>query len=127
MSALSRRLACRGRTVAGCAGCPGGLCCRRPWRRCSSSAAGPWPPRCSRPLPWGLRPLVSLVAATVLLGLLAWFTVELSADGARIGLTERLLAGSQALWPLVVVVTARRAGRSASATTPRTPAEPTPA
>ena len=88
-----------------------------------------WPAlacRRGRPLPWGLRPLVSIVAATVLLGLLAWFTVELSAEGVRIGLTERLLAGSQALWPLVVVLTARRSGRSASTTTPRTPAEPTP-
>jgi hypothetical membrane protein len=89
-----------------------------------------WPALASRrgrPMPWGLRPLVSIVATTALLGLLAWFVVELSANGARIGLTERLVAGSQALWPLVVVLTARRAGRSASTTTRPPPAEPTPA
>jgi hypothetical membrane protein len=82
--------------------------------------------RRGRPLPWGLRPLPSIVATVALLGLLAWFVVELSTDGAWIGLTERLLAGSQAWWPLVVVLTARRAGRSAPTATRRTPAEPTP-
>jgi hypothetical membrane protein len=81
--------------------------------------------RRSRPLPWGLRPLVSITAAVVLLGLLVWFVAELSADGTRIGLTERLVAGSQALWPLVVVLSARWAGRSAWTATRRAPAEPT--
>jgi hypothetical membrane protein len=56
--------------------------------------------------PWGLRLWVGLVAATVLLGLIGWFVAELAAGGPRIGLTERFVAGAQALWPLVVVLTA---------------------
>jgi hypothetical membrane protein len=53
--------------------------------------------------PWVLRPPAALGASVVLLGLLGWFAVELFGAGARIGLTERFLAGAQALWPLVVV------------------------
>lgn len=73
-------------------------------------ALGLWPAlawRSGRPVPWALRPLVSIVSAAVLLGLLAWFVVQLSSDGRWVGLTERLVAGAQALWPLVVVLTAR--------------------
>ena len=43
-----------------------------------------------------------------LLGLLGWFATELYGDGGLIGLSERVLAGSQALWPLAVVLLARR-------------------
>jgi hypothetical membrane protein len=71
---------------------------------------GLWPAlawRRGQPVPWGLRPAVSIVAAAVLLGLLGWFVAELYGG---VGLTERLLAGAQALWPLAVVLTARRAG-----------------
>jgi hypothetical membrane protein len=83
---------------------------------------GLWPAlawRRGRPMPWGLRPLVSTVAATVLLGLLSWFAAQLYAGGPQVGLTERLVAGAEALWPLVVVLTARRASRTV-------PAEPRP-
>jgi len=86
---------------------------------------GLWPAlawRRGRSVPWGLRPLVSIGAAAALLGLLGWFAVELYGDGPRVGLTERFLAGAQALWPLVAVLTARRAGRTASATTRSAPA-----
>jgi hypothetical membrane protein len=51
----------------------------------------------------------SCAAFTVLLALLIWFVTQL--DGDLAGLTERVLAAAQALWPLVVVVselTARR-------------------
>ena len=65
--------------------------------------------------PWALRPVPSLAAATVLFGLLGWFAVELSADGAWIGATERAAAAAQAVWPLVVVAAARAADRCAVA------------
>jgi len=56
-----------------------------------------------------LRPAVSIGAAVALLGLLGWFTAEVYGGGGDlVGLTERLLAGSQALWPLAVVLVARR-------------------
>jgi hypothetical membrane protein len=73
-----------------------------------------WPAfawRRGRPVPWGLRPLVAVVAVAVLVALLGWFAVELYGDGARVGATERLLAGAEGLWPLVVVLTARLADR----------------
>jgi hypothetical protein len=51
-------------------------------------------------------------ASTVLLVLLGWLAVEIH-RGHLLGLSERALAGSQALWPLGVVLTlivlARRA------------------
>ncbi len=51
-----------------------------------------------------LRPAVGVGASAVLLGLLAAFVVELQGDGTAIGLTERLVAGGEALWPLAVVL-----------------------
>lgn len=56
---------------------------------------GPWPP---------LRPAVTLAAGAVLLGLVGWFFAELSADGDRVGLSERVAAGAQSLWPLAAVL-----------------------
>jgi hypothetical protein len=47
------------------------------------------------------------LASTVLLGLVLWFAAEL--HGGERGLAERAAAGAQALWPLEVVVTTRRA------------------
>lgn len=38
--------------------------------------------------------------------LLGWFAVELGGD--RVGLSERVVAGAQALWPLVAVLATRR-------------------
>lgn len=54
----------------------------------------------------------ALTAAGVLSGLLVLFVVELQGvtpdGGAATGLSERLVAGAQALWPLAVVVALRR-------------------
>ncbi len=55
-----------------------------------------------------LRPVPSLVAAGALLGLTAWFAVELRADRGLVGASERAAAVAQALWPLAVVVSLRR-------------------
>lgn len=55
-----------------------------------------------------LRPRVALTAAACLSGLLAWFLLELQqvtpTGGALTGLSERVVAGAQSLWPLVVVM-----------------------
>ncbi len=56
--------------------------------------------------PAALRPVVSVAAAVALLGLVAWFGGTLS-TGARVGLAERVAAGAQACWPLVVVLSSR--------------------
>ncbi|WP_456845873.1 DUF998 domain-containing protein [Cellulomonas sp. P5_C6] len=58
-----------------------------------------------------LRPAVAVGASVVLVGLLGVFVVELQAGGGAVGLTERAVAGAEALWPLVVVLALRRAGR----------------
>jgi hypothetical membrane protein len=58
-------------------------------------------------VPTALRPTVCAAATVVLLATLGWFAYELGADGSRIGLTERVAAGSQSLWPLAVVVWTR--------------------
>lgn len=47
-------------------------------------------------------------AAAVLLGLLGWFGIEYVVHSPRLGLSERVLAGSQSLWPLAAVLLARR-------------------
>ncbi len=78
-------------------------------------ALGLWPAfdwRHSLAAPWALRPYVSFTAAAFLLVLLGLFAAQLSVDGAFIGLTERLVAGAEAVWPLVVVVTARLTDRA---------------
>jgi hypothetical membrane protein len=73
------------------------------------AALGAWPgfaPR-GRPAPPLLTRAVSTAASVVMLGLVAWFAIEL--HGGQRGLAERAAAGAQALWPLAVVVTTRRA------------------
>lgn len=72
-----------------------------------------WPALAGRPRPVAgvLRPAVGAGAAALLLGSLGWLLVELSTQGDRVGLAERVAAGAQALWPLVVVATTRRAQR----------------
>jgi 8-oxo-dGTP pyrophosphatase MutT (NUDIX family)/hypothetical membrane protein len=62
-------------------------------------------------VPYGLRPAVAISATVVMLGLLAWFGAELIWAGHQVGLAERALAGIQALWPLVVVLTCTGSGR----------------
>jgi hypothetical protein len=58
-------------------------------------------------VPASLRPGDCAVAAGVLLGLLVWFYAELIGAGGQLGLAERVLAGAEALWPLIVVLTCR--------------------
>lgn len=58
-------------------------------------------------MPAALRPAVCAAATLALLGGLAWFGYELGTDGSRIGLTERVAAGSQSIWPLAVVLWSR--------------------
>ena len=58
-----------------------------------------------RRVPYGLRPAVALGATAVMAGLLGWFGAELLSGGRQVGLAERVLAGTQAVWPLVVVLT----------------------
>jgi len=72
-------------------------------------ALGAWPALAARRRV--LAPLLtrrnSAAASAVLLGLVVWFAVEV--HGGERGLAERAAAGAQALWPLAVVVTSRRA------------------
>jgi hypothetical protein len=56
--------------------------------------------------PW-LRPGVCAVAAGVLVGLLVWFGTELIGAARQLGLAERVLAGAEAVWPLMVVLACR--------------------
>ena len=62
-----------------------------------------------------LSPKVAVPVSLVLLILVAVFVAELAQvtpdDGAATGLAERLLAGAQSVWPLVVVVALRQGWR----------------
>ncbi len=72
-------------------------------------ALGAWPVLAAQrhsPAPllrWG----AAVVASCLLLGLVVWFGAENHGD--QRGLAERAAAGAQALWPLAVVITTRRA------------------
>ena len=52
---------------------------------------------------------VSAAATGVLLLAVGWFFAELLVGGDKVGLAERVAAGTQALWPLVVVLSLRKA------------------
>lgn len=54
---------------------------------------------------WALRRRASVAATVALAGGLAWFGTQLGA-GTQLGRSERVLAGAQSVWPLVVAVTA---------------------
>jgi hypothetical membrane protein len=85
------------------------------WSAAGCIALVAWPLAASRrgtSVPWGLRPVVSAVVVVVLLALLAWFATELIAYGGQAGLAERVFGAAQALWPLAVVVSCRRAAAS---------------
>jgi len=51
------------------------------------------------------------VVTALLVAELAWFFSQLTTGGPLLGLSERVAAGSQALWPLAVVVLVRRRER----------------
>jgi hypothetical protein len=84
------------------------------WRRRRAGQSGTEAPGAASvpeqvPLPF--RPMVALGAGGVLLAGLGWFFAELVRDGDRVGLSERVAAGAQALWPLAAVLLARREHR----------------
>ncbi|MFS0703611.1 DUF998 domain-containing protein [Cellulomonas sp. 179-A 9B4 NHS] len=86
-----------------------------------ASATGTAAPRRAVPVPTVARPAVALSACGVLLALLAWFVLELQgagpAGGAWTGVSERAVAGAQALWPLLIVLSLRaHAARTRPAT-----------
>ena len=64
-----------------------------------------WRPGAPAPV---LTARAGAAASAVLLCLVGWFAVELSEEGQQVGLTERLAAGAQALWPLAPVVASLR-------------------
>jgi|SRR5450755_265500 hypothetical membrane protein len=95
------------------------------WAAVGFVALAAWPlaARQRGPLvPAGLRPAVSAGAAGVLLGLLVWFGAELIAGGPQVGLAERVLAGTQAAWPLAMVLACRRSQSRARMRPPALPA-----
>ncbi|HUY05837.1 MAG TPA: DUF998 domain-containing protein [Acidimicrobiales bacterium] len=49
----------------------------------------------------GLSPLVLKCSAVILLGLVAWFALE--THGSQRGLAERMAAGAESIWPLVII------------------------
>ncbi len=67
--------------------------------------AGAWHRGPSVPL--GLRPTVCSGAVAVQLILLAWLVAELVTGAGQVGLAERVVSGTQAIWPLVVVLSCR--------------------
>lgn len=94
------------------------------WAAAGFAALTAWPAGAWRraPLvPPGLRPAVSVTAAGVLVGLLAWFATELVTGAGQAGLAERVLAGMQAVWPLAVVLSCRPGPRAARGTGQRRP------
>lgn len=80
-------------------------------------ALGLWPALAARAGETGvLSRKVAVPASVVLLALVGVFVAELQQvtpdGGAATGLTERLVAGAQSLWPLVVTVALRRRRRT---------------
>ena len=73
-------------------------------------------------VPYGLRSAVCVGATVVMLGLLLWFGAELISAGRQIGLAERVLAGTQATWPLVVILTCVKSAAARTWPQPGTPA-----
>ncbi|GMA31952.1 DUF998 domain-containing protein [Litorihabitans aurantiacus] len=57
------------------------------------------------------RPLPALGGTALLTALVVVFVVTLASGSGPIGLTERLAAGAQSLWPLLVVLALRRRDR----------------
>ncbi|SCG75716.1 DUF998 domain-containing protein [Micromonospora inositola] len=58
--------------------------------------------------PWAFRRPVALTVTALLLGLFGWFAFEVT-TGSRTGLAERATALGVALWPLLAMLSARRA------------------
>ena len=87
------------------------------WAAAGFIALAVWPLAAARrelTAPAALRPAGSACAAGVLTGLLIWFGTELITGGHQVGLAERVLAGAQAAWPLILVLACRRQRANAS-------------
>ena len=83
------------------------------WAAAGFVALAAWPLAAARREPAApalLRPAASACAAGVLTGLLIWFGTELITSGQQVGLAERVLAGAQATWPLILVLAQARRG-----------------
>ena len=81
------------------------------WAAAGFIALTAWPLAAARralPAPAALRPAGSASATGALAGLLLWFGAELITAGQHVGLAERVLAGAQAAWPLILVLACRR-------------------
>lgn len=78
------------------------------------TAMGAWPLAAGRRRHWAplLTRTASAGAGVLLLGLVMWFAFGV--DGDHRGLGERVAAGAEALWPLAVVLTTRRARATAT-------------
>ena len=88
----------------------GGSLAHTLWSTFAFVALAVWPLAASRRgalTPAWLRPGMCAVAAGVLFGLLVWFYTELIGAGQQLGLAERVLAGAEAGWPLMVVLDCR--------------------
>lgn len=80
------------------------------WASLGFAGLAAWPTGAWRrgpSVPWGLRPAVCAGAVAVQLILLAWFVAELVTGAGQVGLAERVVSGTQAIWPLVVVLSCR--------------------
>ncbi|MEV6263546.1 DUF998 domain-containing protein [Streptomyces sp. NPDC051784] len=64
-------------------------------------------PLAADPVPWGLRPVPSVVAAALMWLGGAWFLLALFVLGTA-GAAERVITFAQSFWPLVVVVSCVR-------------------
>jgi len=76
----------------------------------ASSAVAIWPVLATRRGPqvsWPLRPMASVTASIVLVGLLVWFVGELQRQ-TLVGTFERLAATAEALWVGLTVAVLRR-------------------
>ncbi|MFR9776247.1 DUF998 domain-containing protein [Micromonospora sp. MS34] len=70
--------------------------------------------------PWAFRRPVALTGTLLLLTLFGWFVAEVT-GGSRTGLAERVTAVAVAFWPLLAVLSARRAHRRWSLGRPEPP------
>jgi Protein of unknown function (DUF998) len=92
--------------AAGGGSLPHGLAAGFGFAALAAWPAGAW--RRDRLAPATLRPAACAIAAVILVGLLGWFAVEIWTGGGHVGLSERFVAGAQAVWPLTVVLGCRR-------------------
>jgi uncharacterized protein DUF998 len=99
----------------------GGSLLHAVWASAGFCALSVWPAAAWRPGPrvaWALRPVVSAVAAAMLVLLLVWFAAEVVTGAGQAGLAERVLGLAQAVWLLVVVLSCRHPARAPAAQPP---------